>query len=97
MKLRDHQTEAVAVIVRGLDVPSGGIPVNGLRRQVHASCGTAKTVMPAASPKRLVPRGRVPVLVPTLDLLSQTVQAWHEVGHQLAWWHGQGPVTIYAT
>lgn len=125
MKLRDHQIEAVAAIVRGLDVPPGGIPWNGLRGQVHAACGTGKTIMAAASARRLVPRGRVLVLVPTLDLLAQTVRAWHEAGHkgpavtvcslqddpglwslkvrsttnpiQLALWHGQGPVTIYAT
>ncbi|MFD6619690.1 Helicase associated domain protein [Streptomyces albidoflavus] len=125
VKLRDHQIEAVAAIVRGLDVPPGGIPRNGLRGQVHAACGTGKTIMAAASARRLVPRGRVLVLVPTLDLLAQTVRAWHEAGHkgpavavcslqddpelwslkvrsttnpiQLALWHGQGPVTIYAT
>lgn len=38
--------------------------------------------MAAASAKRLVPRGRVLVLVPTLDLLAQTVRAWHEAGHK---------------
>ncbi|MFF3941738.1 DEAD/DEAH box helicase [Streptomyces phaeofaciens] len=81
VKLRDHQVEAVAAIVRGLDVPAGGIPVNGLRGQVHAACGTGKTVIAAASAKRISPHGRILVLVPTLDLLSQTVQAWHEVGH----------------
>lgn len=125
MKLRDHQIEAVSAIVRGLDVPPGGIPVNGLRGQVHAACGTGKTIIAAASAKRIVPKGRVLVLVPTLDLLAQTVRAWHEAGHrgpavavcslqddpelwslkvrsttnpiQLALWHGQGPVTIYAT
>ncbi|WP_367575045.1 Helicase associated domain protein [Streptomyces griseoaurantiacus] len=125
VKLRDHQIEAVSAIVRGLDVPPGGIPWNGLRGQVHAACGTGKTMMAAASARRLVPRGRVLVLVPTLDLLAQTVRAWHEAGHrgpavavcslqddpelwslkvrsttnpiQLALWHGQGPVTIYAT
>ncbi|MFJ1964020.1 DEAD/DEAH box helicase [Streptomyces massasporeus] len=125
VKLRDHQIEAVAAIVRGLDIPPGGIPWNGLRGQVHAACGTGKTIIAAASAKRIVPRGRVLVLVPTLDLLAQTVKAWHEVGHrgpavavcslqddpelwnlkvrsttnpvQLALWHGQGPVTIYAT
>jgi superfamily II DNA or RNA helicase len=125
VKLRDHQIEAVSAIVRGLDVPPGSIPWNGLRGQVHAACGTGKTIMAAASAKRLVPRGRVLVLVPTLDLLAQTVRAWHEAGHkgpavavcslqddpelwslkvrsttnpiQLALWHGQGPVTLYAT
>jgi superfamily II DNA or RNA helicase len=92
---------------------------------VHAACGTGKTIIAAASAKRLVPKGRLLVLVPTLHLLAQTVKAWHEVGHkgsavavcslqddpelwslgvrsttnpvQLALWHGQGPVTIYAT
>ncbi|MFJ4536562.1 Helicase associated domain protein [Streptomyces tibetensis] len=82
VKLRDHQIEAVAAIVRGLDVPPGGIPWNGLRGQVHAACGTGKTVMAAASARRLVPWGRVLVLVPTLDLLAQTVRAWHEAGHR---------------
>ncbi|MFF4508384.1 Helicase associated domain protein [Streptomyces sp. NPDC001401] len=81
MKLRDHQIEAVSAIVRGLDVPAGGIPADGLRGQVHAACGTGKTVMAAAAAKRIVPRGRVLVVVPTLELLSQTVRAWHEAGH----------------
>ncbi|MGP4003975.1 Helicase associated domain protein [Streptomyces sp. 8N706] len=82
VKLRDHQIEAVAAIVRGLDVPPGGIPWNGLRGQVHAACGTGKTIMAAVAARRLVPRGRVLVLVPTLDLLAQTVRAWHEAGHK---------------
>lgn len=82
LKLRDHQIEAVAAIVRGLDIPPGGIPVNGLRGQVHAACGTGKTIIAAASAKRIVPKGRILVLVPTLDLLSQTVQAWHAAGHK---------------
>ncbi|MBA6439939.1 DEAD/DEAH box helicase [Streptomyces sp. GMR22] len=81
VKLRAHQIEAVAAIVRGLDIPPGGIPVNGLRGQVHAACGTGKTIIAAASAKRLVPKGRILVLVPTLDLLTQTVQAWRAAGH----------------
>ncbi|OQR63436.1 helicase [Streptomyces maremycinicus] len=125
MKLRAHQVEAVDAVVRGFDVPAGGIPLHGLRGQVHAACGTGKTLIAAAAAKRLAPKGRRLVLVPTLDLLSQTVKAWHENGHtgpavavcslqddprqwdlrvrattnavQLALWHGQGPVTIYAT
>jgi superfamily II DNA or RNA helicase len=81
VKLRDHQVEAVDAIVRGLDVPSGGIPAQGLRGQVHAACGTGKTLRAAAAARRIVPRGRVLVLVPTLDLLAQTVKAWHDAGH----------------
>ncbi|MEU0575397.1 DEAD/DEAH box helicase [Dermacoccus nishinomiyaensis] len=80
-KLFPHQIEAVAAIVRGLDVPPGGIPVNGLRGQVHAACGTGKTVIAAASAQRIVPKGRVLVLVPTLELLTQTVREWRGAGH----------------
>ncbi|MGW6738966.1 Helicase associated domain protein [Streptomyces sp. NPDC055013] len=82
VKLREHQVEAVAAIVRGLDIPPGGIPVNGLRSQVHAACGTGKTIIAASAAKRIAPKGRILVLVPTLDLLSQTVQAWNAAGHK---------------
>ncbi|MEY9842941.1 Helicase associated domain protein [Streptacidiphilus sp. EB103A] len=82
VKLRDHQVEAVDAIVRGLDIPPGKkIPPNGLRAQVHSPCGSGKTITAAAASLRLVPHGRVLVMVPTLDLLTQTVRAWREVGH----------------
>ncbi|MER5781236.1 Helicase associated domain protein [Streptomyces mobaraensis] len=68
--------------MRGLDIPPGGIPWNGLRGQVHAACGTGKTIIAAASAKRIVPKGRTLVVVPTLDLLAQTVKAWSEAGHK---------------
>ncbi|MFX4293566.1 Helicase associated domain protein [Streptomyces bohaiensis] len=123
--LRPHQIEAVDAIVRGLDIPSGGIPAAGIRGQVHSACGTGKTTMAAAAARRLAPKGRTIVMVPTLDLLTQTAREWQDLGHtgpsvavcslsddaalwsmgirattnpvQLALWHGQGPVTIYAT
>ncbi|GAA2247133.1 DEAD/DEAH box helicase [Streptomyces amakusaensis] len=125
VKLFEHQIEAVAAIVRGLDIPPGGIPWNGLRGQVHAACGTGKTIIAAASAKRIVPKGRVLVVVPTLDLLAQTVKEWSGAGPkgpavmvcsplddpelwhmgvrcttnpvQLALWHKEGPVTVFAT
>ncbi|MFP8888058.1 DEAD/DEAH box helicase [Streptomyces mangrovi] len=82
VKLRDHQVEAVDAIVRGLDIPPGKkVPKNGLRAQVHAACGTGKTIIAASAARRIVPNGRILVLVPTLDLLTQTVRAWQEAGH----------------
>ncbi|MGW3045658.1 DEAD/DEAH box helicase family protein [Kitasatospora sp. NPDC001159] len=82
IELRDHQIEAVDAIIRALDIPPGGvIPANGLRAQIHAACGTGKTYISAAAARRLVPRGRVLVLVPTLALLGQTIKSWREVGH----------------
>ncbi|MGW0664619.1 Helicase associated domain protein [Streptodolium elevatio] len=82
LNLRDHQKEAIDAIIRGLDIPPGKrIPAGGLRAQVHAACGTGKTVIAATAAKRLVPHGRVLVLVPTLDLLTQTIRAWQQAGH----------------
>ncbi|GAB2884989.1 DEAD/DEAH box helicase [Streptomyces mayteni] len=78
----------------------------------------------AFTARRVAKNGRVLILVPTLDLLTQTVGAWQSAGHtgpsvavcssddpvlwgrgvrattsapQLALWHGEGPVTVYAT
>ena len=82
VKLRDHQIEAVDAIVRGLDIPPGKkVPVNGLRAQVHSPCGSGKTITGSAAMLRLSPRGRNLVVVPTLDLLTQTARAYREVGH----------------
>ncbi|MFD7583660.1 Helicase associated domain protein [Kitasatospora sp. NPDC059817] len=82
IELRDHQIEAVDAIIRALDIPPGrAIPADGLRAQIHAACGTGKTYICAAAARRMVPRGRVLVLVPTLALLGQTIKAWREVGH----------------
>ncbi|WP_439333218.1 Helicase associated domain protein [Streptomyces zhaozhouensis] len=79
--LRNHQIEAVDAIVRGFDIPPNGIPANGFRGQVISACGTGKTIMAAFAAREMLPRGRILVVVPTLDLLSQTVREWRRVGH----------------
>ncbi|MFJ7264983.1 Helicase associated domain protein [Streptomyces globosus] len=80
--LRPHQEEAVEAIVRGLDIPPGKrIPKSGLRATVVAACGTGKTFIAAAAALRLARGGRVLVLLPTLDLLSQTAREWRTAGH----------------
>ncbi|NXY99062.1 Helicase associated domain protein [Streptomyces sp. BR123] len=80
--LRPHQEEAVEAIVRGLDIPPGKrIPEAGLRATVVAACGTGKTFMAAAAALRLARGGRVLVLLPTLDLLTQTAREWRAAGH----------------
>ncbi|WP_327129996.1 Helicase associated domain protein (plasmid) [Streptomyces sp. NBC_01343] len=77
-----HQEEAVEAIVRGLDIPPGKrIPEAGLRATVVAACGTGKTFIAAAAALRLARNGRVLVLLPTLDLLTQTVREWRLAGH----------------
>ncbi|MEU6867941.1 Helicase associated domain protein [Streptomyces sp. NPDC046876] len=80
--LRPHQEEAVEAIVRGLDIPPGKrIPKAGLRATVVAACGTGKTHMAAAAALKLARGGRVLVLLPTLDLLTQTAHEWRTAGH----------------
>ncbi|GAB2628314.1 DEAD/DEAH box helicase [Streptomyces capparidis] len=82
VQLRPHQAEAVEAIVKGLDIPPGRrIPREGLRATAVAPCGSGKTYIAAAAAHRLAPRGRVLVLVPTLDLLTQTVREWRKAGH----------------
>ncbi|MYX04214.1 MULTISPECIES: DEAD/DEAH box helicase [unclassified Streptomyces] len=80
--LRPHQAEAVDRTVSGLSLPAdGALPVRGLRGQVHMAPGTGKTVTAAVAALRLCPNGVIGVLVPTLDLLTQTIEAWRRVGH----------------
>ncbi|MET9513442.1 Helicase associated domain protein [Streptomyces flavidovirens] len=82
IRLFPHQVEAVDAVVRGLDIPPGKrIPRNGLRATVVAACGTGKTFIAAHSALRLARNGRVLVLLPTLDLLIQTIREWRSVGH----------------
>ncbi|MFI8007863.1 Helicase associated domain protein [Streptomyces sp. NPDC086010] len=81
ISLYPHQAEAVDAIVAGLEIrPGQQIPKNGLRGQVHAACGTGKTFIAAGAAQRISPHGRVLVLLPTLELLAQTVREWRAFG-----------------
>ncbi|MFJ9113423.1 Helicase associated domain protein [Streptomyces sp. NPDC102283] len=81
--LRPHQVEAVDAIARGLSLPvDGTLPVGGLRGQVHMATGSGKTITAAMVALKLCPNGVIGVLVPTLDLLTQTIEAWRRAGHQ---------------
>ncbi|MFE5593333.1 Helicase associated domain protein [Streptomyces sp. NPDC056549] len=74
IELRPHQQEAVTAVVRALrDAP---------RASVIAACGTGKTLIAARTTARIAPRGRALVLLPTLDLLSQTARSWHAAGRK---------------
>ncbi|MFJ8078887.1 Helicase associated domain protein [Streptomyces sp. NPDC096176] len=74
LELRPHQKEAVTAAVKTLRTHT--------RVTVVAACGTGKTLIAARTAFRLAARGRVLVLVPTLDLLSQTVRSWHAAGRK---------------
>ncbi|MGW8569775.1 Helicase associated domain protein [Streptomyces niveus] len=74
IELRPHQKQAVTAAIRTLrDHP---------RASVVAACGTGKTLIAAQTAARLAPRGRVLILLPTLDLLSQTARSWHTAGRK---------------
>jgi predicted helicase len=74
LELRPHQREAVSATIRVL----GDHP----RASVIAACGTGKTLIAARTTARVAPRGRVLVLLPTLDLLSQTIRSWRTAGRK---------------
>ncbi|WP_413760925.1 Helicase associated domain protein [Streptomyces sp. MMBL 11-3] len=79
MDLRPHQAEAVDAVLHHLAPPGDHPPPEGLRTQVIAATGSGKTLIGAESARRLSAR-RVLVLVPTLDLLTQTAGAWRRAG-----------------
>ncbi|MFC9337439.1 Helicase associated domain protein [Streptomyces sp. NPDC057020] len=74
IELRPHQQEAVTAAVKALRTHS--------RATVVAACGTGKTLIAARTTARLTPRGRTLILLPTLDLLSQTARSWHAAGRK---------------
>ncbi|WP_327713785.1 Helicase associated domain protein (plasmid) [Streptomyces sp. NBC_00464] len=83
ISLRSHQVEAVDSIVRGLSLPASGfVPARGRRGQLRMATGSGKTITAGVAALRMVPHGLIGILVPTLELLTQTVEAWRAVGHK---------------
>ncbi|MFI9186882.1 Helicase associated domain protein [Streptomyces goshikiensis] len=69
MELRPYQSEAVTAIVEGL--ADGGVG------QLHAACGSGKSLMGQQSAMRLLPAGGLAaVIVPSLALVAQTIATW---------------------
>ncbi|MEV0537947.1 Helicase associated domain protein [Kitasatospora sp. NPDC050463] len=80
ISLRGHQEEALEAIVRGLTPRPGHPAPNGLRVTVQMATGSGKSYVGAAAGQKLVPRGVVLVVVPTLDLLVQMIGSWRATG-----------------
>lgn len=57
------------------------VPEHGTRGTIVSATGSGKTITAAACALERFPHGRILVMVPTLDLLVQTAQAWRLVGH----------------
>ncbi|MFE4255367.1 DEAD/DEAH box helicase family protein [Streptomyces sp. NPDC056910] len=74
LELRPHHKDAVAAATHTLRQHP--------RASVIAACGTGKTLIAARTTARIALRGRVMVLLPTLDLLSQTIRSWRLAGRK---------------
>lgn len=69
VELRPYQEEAVTAVVAGLR--GGGVG------QLHAACGSGKTLIGQQATLRILSSGGlVVVLVPSLSLVAQTISAW---------------------
>ncbi|MGW2231381.1 Helicase associated domain protein [Streptomyces formicae] len=79
---RDHQPDLLRKVVAELTPqPEAGIPEQGLRVTLAAAPGSGKTWISLEAARQLAPRRRVLVMVPTIDLLIQTVAWWRDAGH----------------
>ncbi|MFD7068268.1 Helicase associated domain protein [Streptomyces sp. NPDC059913] len=72
-RLRPHQTEAA-------DAALAAFASGERRATVVSACGTGKTLTAAHIAEQTAGDGHVLVVVPTLELLAQTVQRWRQTG-----------------
>lgn len=83
MQLREHQVEAQSRIRTWVGFPARSpVPAQGARATLVSATGSGKTITAAMAALDLFRDGRILVMVPTLDLLVQTAQAWRQVGHR---------------
>ncbi|MFD8576690.1 Helicase associated domain protein [Streptomyces virginiae] len=73
LRLRPHQTEAA-------DAALAAFASGERRATVVSACGTGKTLTAAHIANRTAGDGNVLVVVPTLELLAQTIQRWRQAG-----------------
>ncbi|NEC17811.1 Helicase associated domain protein [Streptomyces parvus] len=83
IRLREHQVAQKAAFRKWTGFPARSpVPPQGARGTIVSATGSGKTIMAAASALECFPDGRILVMVPTLDLLVQSAQAWRAVGHR---------------
>ncbi|MFI1360204.1 Helicase associated domain protein [Streptomyces sp. NPDC020898] len=80
--LREHQVDANVRIRKWVGFPARSfVPERGARATLVSATGSGKTYTAAVAALECFRSGRILVMVPTLDLLVQTVQAWRRAGH----------------
>ncbi|MEV5620515.1 DEAD/DEAH box helicase [Streptomyces bacillaris] len=83
VKLKEHQLNQKSAVRKWVGFPARStVPPQGARGTIVSATGSGKTIMASASALECFPDGRILVMVPTLDLLVQTAQAWRAVGHR---------------
>ncbi|MFV5998142.1 Helicase associated domain protein [Streptomyces sp. NPDC056231] len=83
IQLREHQVDQKSSFRKWVGFPArSSVPAQGARGTIVSATGSGKTITGAASALECFPGGRILVMVPTLDLLAQTAEAWRLVGHR---------------
>ncbi|MET7988640.1 MULTISPECIES: Helicase associated domain protein [unclassified Streptomyces] len=83
IQLREHQVAQKSSFRKWVGFPARSpAPSGGVRGTIVSATGSGKTITAAACALECFRNGRILVTVPTLDLLVQTAQAWHLVGHR---------------
>jgi superfamily II DNA or RNA helicase len=72
VRLRKHQSQAVHAAHTALR--------HTARTSIVMACGTGKTYVAARTAARIAPQGTRLVLLPTLELLAQTIDDWRTAG-----------------
>ncbi|MEU2556744.1 Helicase associated domain protein [Streptomyces sp. NPDC013313] len=81
--LKKHQIGQKSSFRKWVGFPArSSVPPEGARGTIVSATGSGKTIMASACALECFPGGRILVMVPTLDLLVQTAQAWRAVGHR---------------
>ncbi|MFE9137534.1 Helicase associated domain protein [Streptomyces sp. NPDC007355] len=83
ISLREHQVAQKSAFRKwvGFHARSSVSP-QGARGTIVSATGSGKTITAATCALKSFANGRILVMVPTLDLLVQTAQAWRAVGHR---------------
>lgn len=83
IQLREHQVYATSGIRKWVGFPARSpVPPEGVRGTGVSATGSGKTITAAWAALENFRNGRILVMVPTLDLLVQTIQVWRRVGHR---------------
>ena len=83
IQLREHQVYATSGIRKWVGFPArSSVPPEGARGTGVSATGSGKTITAAWAALENFRDDRILVMVPTLDLLVQTIQVWRRIGHR---------------